>query len=286
MKTSLRGTIEERDHVAERRNQGQFKRWIDCETSGRAAALAFVLVMGMSSFSRCSFAKAMPRDGAKPSSRPAASSTPAARRANPRITVLVFNYAKLDEGTLAGAEAVVTGIFRQANLETVWVDCSLWLPASERRSVCNDKLRATEYTIHLLPASMADAASASRDGEALGFAEPCPVGERGCVANIFYRRVEELAPEVDGRPARLLGHTMAHELGHLLLGNAHSPDGLMQGTWSREDLRFIGWSSLLFTAGQARQLRATVAYRMNLDLRSTHGKGPAVSPSGEPAAGR
>ena len=39
-------------------------------------------------------------------------------------------------------------------------------------------------------------------------------GERGRVAYIFYSRTEQLTPLYRGR---LLGHFMAHELGHLLL---------------------------------------------------------------------
>jgi hypothetical protein len=35
----------------------------------------------------------------------------------------------------------------------------------------------------------------------------------------------------DGDAGVLLGFVMAHELGHVLLGAGHTPDGVMQAAW-------------------------------------------------------
>jgi hypothetical protein len=49
--------------------------------------------------------------------------------------------------------------------------------------------------------------------------------------------------------AIILGHAMAHELGHLLLGtNSHSSDGLMRAQWNRGDLAEAARGNLLFSA--------------------------------------
>ena len=82
-------------------------------------------------------------------------------------------------------------------------------------------------------------------------------------------RIDELAWRAGGRTARILGHTMAHELGHLLLGaNAHSPSGIMRGVWLPEDLKFMRWGELTFTLRQSDQIRNSLLRRARLGVSS------------------
>ncbi|HEX2523775.1 MAG TPA: hypothetical protein VHP35_16760, partial [Terriglobia bacterium] len=72
----------------------------------------------------------------------------------------------------------------------------------------------------------------------LGYAATSEEG--GVLATIFFHRVE--APAW-GDPSFALGSAIAHELGHLLLGNGrgnggpHSASGLMRAHWQRDDLK-------------------------------------------------
>ena len=62
--------------------------------------------------------------------------------------------------------------------------------------------------------------------------------------------------------AQILGHAIAHELGHLLLNQqVHSPHGIMRGEWSFVDFREMTSGMLLFTPEQAEYLRADVRSR-------------------------
>jgi hypothetical protein len=129
---------------------------------------------------------------------------------------------------------------------TVWVECPLSSADFERYPGCQQEMRTTDFVVRLLTASRASRTPVSN--EPLGFAQHCPDSGRGCVANIFYAKVDELASLKGGGSARILGHAMAHEVGHLLLGeNAHSCSGVMRGVWSLEDLEFMSWSELTFT---------------------------------------
>jgi len=173
----------------------------------------------------------------------------------PRATLRVYNYAYVDPAILRVAKQVVTAIFDGAGVETVWVDCPPSIAESDRYPACRQKERTRDFQLRVMTASMA--AKLPTPHNPLGFAQPCPDDGRGCVANIFYARVDELASKItdqvalhdkDGRAARILGHAMAHEVGPLLLGpNAHTPDGIMRGKWSADDLKFMSWTYLFFS---------------------------------------
>jgi len=71
----------------------------------------------------------------------------------------------------------------------------------------------------------------------------------------------------DAQTSRILGHAIAHEVGHLLLGpSAHSPSGIMRGVWSPDDLKLMSWTYLLFTPSQSDQLRADLGRRVRQDF--------------------
>lgn len=61
---------------------------------------------------------------------------------------------------------------------------------------------------------------------------------------------------------QILGHGMAHEIGHVLLDQAsHSPTGLMRARWDREDFQDMVGGELVFTSEEAERVRAEVMRR-------------------------
>jgi hypothetical protein len=77
---------------------------------------------------------------------------------------------------------------------------------------------------------------------------------------VFYFRVAECAEHFNIQTERLLGHVVAHEVGHMLSAS-HSLKGIMRGEWGRDDLKLIGLSILEFSPDQAKQLRAALLHR-------------------------
>jgi hypothetical protein len=79
----------------------------------------------------------------------------------------------------------------------------------------------------------------------------------GCVAQIFFKQVQNFARTHHVDLSTMLGHVIAHEIGHLLLpGNAHSPTGVMRADWDNPLARDAVKGSLTFTDAQAARIRA------------------------------
>jgi hypothetical protein len=90
------------------------------------------------------------------------------------------------------------------------------------------------------------------------------LGSTGSVVHslVFWDRIEELA-QTSGLTDVILGHAIAHEIGHLLMGAEHSQVGLMRPRWDKGDIRTAARGRLRFTPAQAEALRGVVARRSN-----------------------
>ena len=205
----------------------------------RFLVLGFVL-----SFSGSGFAKAHPEE------RP---------QTSPQITLRVFNYAQVSPETWSIAQQVASRIFSQSGVKTLWLDCSLSSAGTYSLPVCETLAGPTDFIVRIVPASPATREHFG-DGT-LGIAAQPDKGTSAS-ASIFLNRVEELAKGGSASHAVILGHAVAHEIGHLLLGsNSHSPIGLMRAKWNRQDLQRATGGELLFTQREAAFIREDVRKR-------------------------
>jgi hypothetical protein len=79
---------------------------------------------------------------------------------------------------------------------------------------------------------------------------------------VFHERVERLAESPLASCDQILGHTIAHEIGYLLLEpESHSHGGIMRANWDQKFLEEASCGQLLFTWGEARIIRADVQAR-------------------------
>jgi hypothetical protein len=128
---------------------------------------------------------------------------------------------------------------------------------------------AADFALRLRPSSMTPKAA---QGDALGSALSCLPDQAGCSAEVFYQRVADWARQMENISVyQLLGHAMAHEIGHLLLGaNSHSRNGIMRPQWNPRDLAVIARASMYFTPEQCAKIRVAVqARRDRRDLAAT-----------------
>ena len=159
-----------------------------------------------------------------------------------KISVQVANSAGVPSATLARGQAETGRIFHEVGLVIEWETYRV----SKRVAGC--PVRLIVSILH----------------HATVFASDMALGSSGSVVHalVFWDRIVELA-QTSGSTDVILGHAMAHEIGHLLMGAQHSQIGLMRPRWDKGDIRTAARGRLRFTPAQAEALRGIIARRAN-----------------------
>jgi hypothetical protein len=176
-----------------------------------------------------------------------------------QIAIGVYDYAKAGPGTLLDAERVTAGILHRAGVSISWLACPVD-KSSPRNPDCADLGGPLKFTFHIVPDFMAR--RFRENGDVFGFAAEGGKGEFGGDAWVFYDKVKEASGRTQLSSPQILGHVMAHELGHLLLGaNSHSRSGLMRARWSRAELLAADLGGLNFTDEERARIRNSMVAR-------------------------
>jgi len=189
-----------------------------------------------------------------------------ATESNLQFTIQVRTYGKIDPRTLAEAEKIAGEIFREAGVQSRWVDEK----DTPQRQIDNSA-NNLDIRLHILPASMAN--RFGLPSNVMGVA-PGTGPDRQHVY-VFYNRAQELAHrQLETQPrgpisqhasvSQILGAMVAHEIGHVLLNMPlHSETGIMRGAWDMKDLYDVAHHCLFFTPSQAEMIRSEVRRRSN-----------------------
>jgi len=179
------------------------------------------------------------------------------------IAVQVYNYAQVSSEVVTQAELEAAEIYSAAGVEIVWNNCKL--PEDSR---CAEYLDSTHLGVRLLP----DIGAALSDSDlTMGLAV-------GNLASVSLHHVREEAAEFAVSVDAVLAPALAHEIGHLLLvGQGHSPSGIMRPHWRREDYERAPRGAFSFTTRQAQSIRTEVRKRVQErgageDVRATASK--------------
>lgn len=170
------------------------------------------------------------------------------------LRVSVFNSSPISPYTIERAESEAGRILLYVGVEVIWLNC----PQDTLREASLGRCTEASFPLHLhlrivrvsrgLNASTVGISFSAEDGQ-------------GCYADLFYQPIQQLKEETHVSASVILGHAMAHELGHLLLGtNSHSPSGLMRAHWTREDLTNASKGNLQFSREQSLRIMSRVAH--------------------------
>jgi hypothetical protein len=163
----------------------------------------------------------------------------------PVIRVCVLNQARVDEKIVSDALLRAEQIFQNARIRVIWlreVPDSV-LVANSAPNGPDDDVRYVRIVRRTPPRLVSRTA--------LGVAFP-----NTTYSTLFYDRLAATAYNTGYPEAVVLGITIAHELGHLLLGTSKHTVGLMAGHWFDLDLHRAALGTLVFSRAEAAGMRS------------------------------
>ena len=197
-----------------------------------------------------------------------------------QISVHLYNLSGIPAQTLDRAAGEASKVFAQAGVNILWE--------------AGDPIAAEAHsTDQSAPASFRDRHVRSylvvRIGRGMALHVPSaalgvslPYAQFGASATIFQERVERLCAAAGQDFAVLLGHAIAHELGHVILAShGHAPIGIMRASWGKAEFQQAAAGLLGFTAQQGAEIRDYVSRRDSQALVAPR-KGPGVGMSCNP----
>ena len=153
------------------------------------------------------------------------------------IGLLAVNEAAVASNVLTVARAEATRIYHAFGITLVWTE-------TDEGGV------AYRFVVKIIPRALKGIR-----GGAIGVA-PGTNETRGTVAYAFYDRIQNVTRTIGADLGLILGHVIAHEVGHLLLPyDAHAKSGLMRGGWDTDQAMRAMRGTLIFTVQEAALIR-------------------------------
>jgi hypothetical protein len=178
------------------------------------------------------------------------------------LRLRLYNSANVPHGTLDRAMELAQKILSKAGVDACWERGSVNADEARftdlRGAVPSQRLKADERGY--LAVRIIRGEPEHRFPGALGFA--LPFAQAGPHAIVYYDRIERILPSVPSSVTRILGHALAHEIGHALLETTdHSQDGLMKDRWSKIDFQRTAAGLLAVTLDEARAMQENARRR-------------------------
>jgi hypothetical protein len=180
----------------------------------------------------------------------------------PMVRISVYNDAGLKRETLLHAEEDAAALFRRAGIETEWKNCSGAEIVAQVGRRCSDVAYPSSLVLRI------EKRPHGLNAEPLGIAYQSEDGQ-GAYCDVFLEPMEEVRQLYAVSLDLLLGHVVAHEVAHLLLGlHSHSVNGVMRARWGLQAMEELKRGTLEFNPRQA----AVMVER----LESAQGRAPSA----------
>lgn len=192
-------------------------------------------------------------------------STAQTSETRPSIDILVFNYSSAPTAVLVKAAAETNQIFARSGIDFSWIYCR---PRSspDSAAACQSATAPGEIRLRVLGPHLNNTFPDSIFGFAIA----------PTFVTVYYDsalRLVETISDSDSYLPRVLGCLIAHEIGHLLLGeNQHAISGIMHARWDIQQMQLLMKGGLQFTPQQAMQMR------INSRIRTRQVTGTGLNP--------
>lgn len=179
------------------------------------------------------------------------------------IRVRVYDYVGVSPSTLAKMKEAASHVLERAGARVSWADCKIRAEDPAKDPACELTVTSRDLQVRIVGREMADRIGTDR--QSLGYSWLTP--DHSSVAAVYYHRAAEVAEGHRVPGAVVLGCTIAHEIGHLLLGDAgHSANGIMRASWDANELRLMAKGRLHFLPEQSQRLMLNITRRRNASL--------------------
>ncbi len=172
------------------------------------------------------------------------------------LTVRLYNTSSASMRELEEMKKSASQVFNRAGVEVDWIPCA---PGPRDSAVCPNPSGAANRTIVFV--RLMDAPIQPTHGNQLHRALLGRANHNTASAAVFYQTacaIEQAAPRIVTR-GQILGHGLAHEIGHLLLAtDAHSLVGIMKENYDSDDLFAMAKGHLFFAASESRAIRKRI----------------------------
>ena len=179
----------------------------------------------------------------------------------PGLMIRTYNQYAVSSQDLQTAREYANATLEEAGISVTWLDCGgTTRQATMAYANCRQTPASNELLVHIQRKGPVDGTQNVSMGFSLvsGKAD----GHQPSLCTVFADVVTSVARKAHVDSRRLLGQAIAHEIGHLLLNNAHhSAAGLMRAIWSTFELQRNNTTDWLFLKEEAATMREAVAAR-------------------------
>jgi hypothetical protein len=169
------------------------------------------------------------------------------QNAESTVHVYVTFEASVAGPLIVGARSCASKLLAPAGVKLIWHDTPTGDPAD-----------ANSLAMTFLPTTPVIYRT-GRNAKALAVA--LPYASTGQQILVFNDRVSDFVAPYGRRSWVVLGHILAHEIGHVLENVArHSDTGLMQANWTRDDISMMIWAGLPFAPEDKALIRARMEF--------------------------
>jgi len=180
-----------------------------------------------------------------------------------RMSVSVCNMNGLPEPAIRHAEDEAAYVFRAMGVEINWIGCGAEVGAEDAR-IRPDfivRVRTGGRIAKAGPVSLEAMGRAFMDSTGYGF-----------MVDTYYGAIRDLTLLFPFAGSdQVLGYTIAHELGHLLIGAGHRANGIMRAAWSKAELEALNRRHLRFNDWE----RAVIIHKLQMRDAATAAAHPA-----------
>lgn len=177
-----------------------------------------------------------------------------------RLTIRVYDYTGIKPKALERTRKEASRVLAAAGIDLRWERCRTSEKGTSQDASCAHRTGAHLIQLRIHPREM----SKKLTSRSIEFGYSIPLDNSfGFIAGVYLDRTNEVAQSLGLDLHVMLGHTIAHEIGHLLLGtNSHANEGVMRPTWGDREVRLANTGQLGFTEAQALRMQAQVARRL------------------------